>query len=265
MKKITLQILTNMKRAGERIAVATCYDASFAAILEESGVEVLLVGDSLGMVFQGLDSTLPVSLDEIIYHTACVARGRHHALLVSDLPFMSYATPERALESAGRVLKEGGAQMVKLEGGSTQLDTVRRLTDHGIPVCAHLGLLPQSIHKVGGYRVQGRDPASAAAIREDALALEQAGAQLLVLECVPASLAREVTASLTIPVIGIGAGSGCDGQVQVLYDLLGISIGKVPSFAHNFLHGCDSVSEAVARYVAAVKAGTFPSSEQSFS
>lgn len=264
MNKITITTLHKMKQAGEKIAAATCYDASFAHILEENGVEILLVGDSLGMVFQGLESTLPVAVEDMVYHTQCVARGRHTALLVTDMPFMSYSSPDIAMATAGRILKEGGAHMVKLEGGSTQMDTVMRLTDHGIPVCAHLGLLPQSVHKIGGYKVQGRDPASAAGIREDALALQQAGAQMLVLECVPTQLAREVTAALRIPVIGIGAGGGCDGQVQVLYDMLGITPGKVPSFAQNFLAATHSVAEAVAAYVAAVKAGRFPAEGQSF-
>jgi 3-methyl-2-oxobutanoate hydroxymethyltransferase len=264
MMKTTTRSLIQMKQSGEKIVVCTCYDASFASLLEQNGVEVLLVGDSLGMVFQGLESTLPVAVEEMVYHTRCVERGRTNALLVSDMPFMSYSSPELALETAGALLKEGGAQMVKLEGGSTQLETVARLSDHGIPVCAHLGLLPQSVHKIGGYRVQGRDSASATAIRDDALALQQAGAQLLVLECVPSALAAEVTRSLEIPVIGIGAGPDCDGQVQVLYDLLGITRGKVPSFARNFLQGADSVDQAIARYAAEVKAGRFPDAEHSF-
>ena len=264
MKKITTSTLMQQKSSGEKIVVSTCYDASFATILEEQGVEVLLVGDSLGMVFQGMESTLPVSLDAMVYHTQCVSRGRKSALLVTDMPFMSYSSPALALETAARILKEGGAHMVKLEGGSTQLETVSRLTDYGIPVCAHLGLLPQSVHKLGGYKVQGRDAGSAAAIREDALALQEAGAQMLVLECVPATLAAEVTAELKIPVIGIGAGPDCDGQVQVVYDMLGITRGQVPSFAQNFLLGAASIEEAVALYVKAVKSGTFPAESQSF-
>ncbi len=264
MKRITVTTLQKMKEAGEKIVMSTCYDASFATILEENGVEAMLVGDSLGMVFQGLESTLPVELDQMIYHTQCVARGRQRALLITDMPFMSYSTPELAMATAGRILKEGGAHMVKLEGGSTQLDTVARLTDHGIPVCAHLGLLPQSVHKTGGYKVQGRDAAGAAAIRDDALALQKAGAQMLVLECVPAALAGEISASLRIPVIGIGAGNGCDGQVQVLYDMLGITRGKLPSFSRNFLAEAASIEEAVASYSAAVKSGAFPDAERSF-
>jgi 3-methyl-2-oxobutanoate hydroxymethyltransferase len=264
MKRITVTTLQKMKEAGEKIVMSTCYDASFAAILAENGVETMLVGDSLGMVFQGLESTLPVEVDQMIYHSQCVARGCGNALLITDMPFMSYSTPELAMATAGRILKEGGAHMVKLEGGSTQLDTVARLTDHGIPVCAHLGLLPQSVHKTGGYKVQGRDATVAAAIREDAQALQQAGAQMLVLECVPAGLATEVSSALQIPVIGIGAGNGCDGQVQVLYDLLGITRGRVPSFSRNFMADSASIEEAVANYVAAVKSGDFPDAGRSF-
>jgi 3-methyl-2-oxobutanoate hydroxymethyltransferase len=229
MSEITLSTLFQMKQRGERIAVLTAYDASFARILDEAGVDVLLVGDSLGMVIQGRESTLPVDVDEMVYHTQCVVRGRRRALLVADMPFMSYGSPEQALHNAGRLMKEGGAHMVKLEGGAVQLETVRRLADHGIPVCAHLGLLPQSVYKLGGYRVQGRDEASARKMREDALALQAAGAQMLVLECVPRGLAGEIRASLRIPVIGIGAGPDCDGQVLVLYDLLGITPGKPPA------------------------------------
>jgi len=264
MSEITLSTLSQMKQRGERIAVLTVYDASFAHILDDAGVDVMLVGDSLGMVVQGRESTLPVDVDEMVYHTQCAVRGRRQALLVADMPFMSYGSAEQALHNAGRLMKEGGAHMVKLEGGAVQLETVRRLTDHGIPVCAHLGLLPQSIHKLGGYRVQGRDETAARKMREDAEALQVAGAQMLVLECVPRGLAQEITASLRTPVIGIGAGAACDGQVLVLYDLLGITPGKIPSFARNFLTGAGSIAEAVACYVQAVKAGTFPAEEESF-
>jgi len=264
MTRITTSTLIRMKERREKIAVLTCYDASFAALLEEAGVDVMLVGDSLGMVIQGHDSTLPVAVEEMVYHTGCVAEGRRRAFLIADMPFMSYSSSDQALATAGRLMKEGGAQMVKLEGGATQLETVRRLTSHGIPVCAHLGLLPQSVHRIGGYKVQGQDEASARILQEDALALEEAGAQMLVLECVPARLAADISESLAIPVIGIGAGAGCDGQVLVLYDMLGITPGKPPSFVRNFMAEGGTIQQAVAAYVAAVRNGSFPSPEQSF-
>jgi len=258
MHGLTITDLTRMKAAGEKIAVLTAYDASFARLAEQAGVDVLLVGDSLGMVVQGHQSTLPVTVDEMVYHAAAVARARSRALLVADMPFMSYGSPAEALVNAGRLMKEGGAHMVKLEGGAPQLDTVHHLTRHAVPVCAHLGLQPQSVYQLGGYRVQGRDADGARQIRDDALALQAAGAQLLVLECVPATLAAEVTASLAIPVIGIGAGAATDGQVLVIYDVLGIAGGKPPSFVRNFLVGQDSVADALAAYVRAVKDGSFP-------
>ena len=198
----------------------------------------------------------------MVYHTACVSRGRERALLVADLPFLACATPERALDHAGRLMQEGGAQVVKLEGGAPMLETVHRLTSQGVPVCAHLGLLPQSVNRLGGYRFQGRDHASAEAIRHDALAMQDAGASLLVLECVPTALATEISLTLTIPVIGIGAGAGCDGQVLVLYDMLGLNAGRPPSFSRDFLTGHGSMAEAVAAYVAEVRQGTFPSAAE---
>ena len=261
---ITTAKLMQMKAEGEKIAVLTAYDASFTSRLEDAGIDVILVGDSLGMVIQGQESTLPVDVDEMVYHTRCVARGRRNALLVADMPFMSYSSAEQALDTAGRLMKDGGAQMVKLEGGATQLETVRQLTANGIPVCAHLGLLPQSVHKLGGYRVQGRDEDSALAMKEDAQALELAGAQLLVLECVPTGLAAEIGRLLAIPVIGIGAGPGCDGQVLVLYDMLGITPGKAPKFSKDFLKGAGSVAQALADYVKSVKDGSFPGEDESF-
>ena len=261
---ITTAKLMQMKAEGEKIAVLTAYDASFTSRLEDAGIDVILVGDSLGMVIQGQESTLPVDVDEMVYHTRCVARGRRNALLVADMPFMSYSSAEQALDTAGRLMKDGGAQMVKLEGGATQLETVRQLTANGIPVCAHLGLLPQSVHKLGGYRVQGRDEDSALAMKEDAQALELAGAQLLVLECVPTGLAAEISRLLAIPVIGIGAGPGCDGQVLVLYDMLGITPGKAPKFSKDFLKGAGSVAQALADYVKSVKDGSFPGEDESF-
>ncbi|QKT02850.1 3-methyl-2-oxobutanoate hydroxymethyltransferase [Ectothiorhodospiraceae bacterium 2226] len=263
MSRLSLTQLRRMKREGTRIACLTAYDAAFATVLDEAGVDVLLVGDSLGMVLQGHDSTLPVTVDDMVYHCANVKRGSRHGLIVADLPSLSYATPERALDSAARLLKEGGAQVVKLEGGAPVLDAVRLLAAHGVPVCAHLGLLPQSVHKVGGYRVQGRG-AAGEALLEQARALEAAGADLLVLECVPAALAAQVTQALEIPVIGIGAGAGCDGQVLVLYDMLGITPGKRPSFVHDFMSEAGDVPGAVRAYVQAVKEGRFPGPEHSF-
>jgi 3-methyl-2-oxobutanoate hydroxymethyltransferase len=235
-------------------------------VLEAAGVDVLLVGDSLGMVLQGYGTTLPVSVDHMAYHCGCVARVRQRALLVVDLPFLSYRSPEQALASSARLMQDGGAQMVKLEGAGPHLETVRRLSEQGVPVCGHLGLLPQSVHRLGGYRVQGRSPAQAELIHRDALALQEAGADLLVLECVPTALAAEISRDLQIPTIGIGAGPGCDGQVLVLYDLLGITPtrGKPPRFVKNFLTEGRDIRAAVAAYVAAVKSGAFPAPEHGF-
>ncbi|MBK1641120.1 3-methyl-2-oxobutanoate hydroxymethyltransferase [Chromatium okenii] len=259
---VSVTTLTALKARGERIVCLTCYDASFAHLLDAAGIEVLLVGDSLGMVLQGHATTVPVTLEHMTYHSACVARGRTRALVIADLPFLTYATPEQALVSAARLMQEGGAHMVKLEGGTPLVPTVRRLTEQGVPVCAHLGLLPQSVHRLGGYRFQGRDPVSSEAIRHDALALQTAGASLLVLECVPAALAQDISASLTIPVIGIGAGAGCDGQVLVLHDLLGLNAGRPPSFSRNFLTGHASIAAAVTAYAAAVRDGSFPAAAE---
>ncbi|AGA92174.1 3-methyl-2-oxobutanoate hydroxymethyltransferase [Thioflavicoccus mobilis 8321] len=261
--QIGISTLAAMKQRREPIACLTCYEASFAQLLERAGVEVLLVGDTLGMVVQGHDTTLPVTIEQMTYHTACVARGRQRALLIADLPFLAAATPERALAAAGRLMQEGGAQMVKLEGGSAIRETVRQLTAQGVPVCGHLGLLPQSIHRLGGYRYQGRDHAGADAIRHDALALQAAGAGLLVLECVPAALAQEISLMLEIPVIGIGAGVETDGQVLVLHDALGLYPHRSPSFSRNFLPGHESVVDAIGAYVQAVKSRTFPAAEHS--
>ncbi|WP_455217549.1 3-methyl-2-oxobutanoate hydroxymethyltransferase, partial [Kaarinaea lacus] len=261
MGRITVSTLRQMKQDGEKIAVLTAYDASFARILEEAGVEILLVGDSLGNVIQGQDSTLPVTLGDMIYHTRIVSGASQKALVMADMPFMTYATPQQAKFSAGRLLKEGGAHMVKLEGGAVMVETVRELVDHGIPVCAHLGLLPQSVNKMGGYKVQGRDDKAARVILNDARAMEEAGADLLVLECVPSSLTKEIASNLEIPVIGIGAGPHCDAQVLVLYDMLGITPGKPPKFSKDFLEGAGSISNAVSSYVQAVKQGEFPTDE----
>jgi 3-methyl-2-oxobutanoate hydroxymethyltransferase len=264
MSRITVTHLRKMKQRGEKFAALTAYDASFARLLDEGGVEVALIGDSLGMVVQGRESTVAVSMEEMIYHCAMVSRGCERALLIADMPFMSYATPQQAMENAARLMKEGGAQMVKLEGGEVMVETVRQLTRRGVPVCAHLGLLPQSVHKLGGYRVQGRDEDAAAAMLADARAMEEAGADLLVLECVPRRLAVRITQALNIPVIGIGAGPETDGQVLVLYDMLGITPGKRPSFSHDFLADTGSVAGAIAAYVEQVKGGQFPADVHSF-
>ena len=247
-----------MHAAGEKIAMLTCYDASFARLLDDAGVDVLLVGDSLGMVLQGHDSTVPVSLDEMAYHTQCVARGNTHAWIVADLPFGSYhASTDQALRSAVRLM-QSGAHMVKLEGGGWTAETVRWLVERGIPVCAHLGLTPQSVHALGGYRVQGRDEQAAQTLHRHARELAEAGAAMLVLELMPSVLAGELTAALPIPVIGIGAGAACSGQVLVLHDMLGITRGKLPRFVRDFLNEGGGVEAAVKRYIAAVKDGSFP-------
>jgi len=264
MTAVTLDTLRNHKKRGEKFAALTAYDASFAGILEAADVELLLVGDSLGMVVQGRESTVPVTMEEMIYHTRAVRRGTRRALLMADLPFMSYATPELAMRNAARLMQEGGAHCIKLEAAAPLVDTVEALAMRGIPVCAHLGLSPQMVHKLGGYRVQGRGAAAAEAMLLDARAMETAGADLLLLECVPRTLAAEITAAVEIPVIGIGAGSATDGQVLVLYDLLGITPGRPPRFAHNFLAGAGTIEAAVADYVKAVREGHFPTAEQSF-
>jgi len=261
--KTTLSTLKTMRTNGEKIAVLTCYDASFARVLDAAGVDVLLVGDSLGMVVQGHTSTLPVKLAEMAYHTRCVAAGAERAFIVADLPFGSYQpSPERAFSASARLMA-AGAHMVKLEGGAVMLDTVAFLTQRGIPVCAHLGLLPQSVNQLGGYKVQGRDDAAAAQLIADARALEAAGAGLIVLEMVPAALAKAVTAALTIPTIGIGAGVECSGQVLVLYDMLGL-YPRAPKFSKNFIAGADGIEAAARAYVSAVKDGSFPAAEHAF-
>ena len=262
---VTVNTLRSLKQAREKIACLTVYDASFATLLDEAGIDVLLVGDSLGMVIQGRDSTVPVSMDDMVYHSAAAARGRRRALLMVDMPFMSYATPQQAMVNAARLMQEGGAHMVKLEGGSPQVETVAQLTARGIPVCAHLGLQPQSVHRLGGYRVQGRDAAAARAILQDAVALQEAGADVLLLESVPVGLAAEITQAVAIPVIGIGAGPDCDGQVLVLYDMLGITPGKRPKFAKDFMTGQPHIRAAVTSYIEAVKSGAFPAPEHCFS
>lgn len=261
---MTVPNLLAMKTRGEKIVALTAYDASFATQLDNAGIDVVLVGDSLGMVVQGQSSTLPVTLDEMLYHTAAVARGLHLALLITDLPFMSYRNPDAAAISSARLLAQGGAAMVKLEGAGHVLEVIRYLDEREVPVCAHLGLTPQSVHKLGGYRVQGKDKSEAERLLADAVAVEQAGADLLVLECVPATLAKRITDALRIPVIGIGAGVDCDGQILVLYDMLGITPGKRPRFSKDFLQQNGSIETALKAYAKAVRAAEFPASEHSF-
>jgi len=265
MEKISAQTLGKMKAAAEKIVSLTAYDYSFAALVERAGVEVVLVGDSLGMVMQGEDSTLPVTMEQMIYHSQCVARGCNKALRVVDMPFMSYqVSAAQALENAGRLMKEGKADMVKLEGGERVCDSIQAMVDNGIPVCGHLGLTPQSVNTIGGYRVQGRDKKTANRILADAKLLQQAGASLLVLEAVPVSLANQVTKELDIPTIGIGAGAGTDGQVLVLQDMLGLYPKPSPKFSKNFMSGQDSIEAAIKAYVNAVKTGQFPTADHSF-
>jgi len=265
VKPVTLFELGKMRAEGRKISMLTCYDASFAAVLERAGVDVALVGDSLGNVLQGQKSTLPVTLDHMVYHTECVARGCNRPFIVSDLPFGSYhESPAQAMRSAARLLA-AGAQMVKLEGGAFMAETARFLVERGVPVCAHIGLTPQSVHQLGGYRVQGRSEAGAAQLKADALALEQAGAALMVLEMVPAAVAKDVTASLSsMATIGIGAGPDCDGQVLVLHDMIGVYPGKKARFVRNFMIGATSIDEAVSRYVQAVGDRSFPAPEHCY-
>ena len=263
--RTTVRSLQAMKQAGEKIACLTAYDASFAQVLDRAGVDVVLVGDSLGMVIQGNETTLPVTVDDMLYHSKAVASGLNRALLMVDMPYLSYTSPEQALDNAGRIMKYTNAQMVKLEGGAEQAGIVARLMQHGIPVCAHLGLQPQRVHKLGGYRVQGREQQAADAMLLEAQQLEQAGADMMLLECVPQQLAESITAALAIPVIGIGAGARCDGQILVLYDILGISAGRVPKFSRNFIADSGDIETAVRAYVAAVRSGLFPGDEHVFS
>ncbi len=262
---LTVPRLRQMKSAGEKIVSLTAYDASFARVLDVAGVDLVLVGDSLGMVLQGHASTLPVTVADIVYHCACVARGMHAPLLVADMPFGSYATPERALDSALPMLSQGHASMVKLEGAGHALDVIRFLSERDIPVCAHLGLTPQSVLRLGGFGVQGREERAAQRLREEARAVAEAGADLLVLECVPSALAAEITGDIAIPTIGIGAGPDCDGQILVLHDMLGMASGhRRPRFVRNFLEGRDSIEGAVRAYAEAVRDGSFPAAEHGY-
>ncbi|NBF06126.1 3-methyl-2-oxobutanoate hydroxymethyltransferase [Pseudomonas sp. Fl5BN2] len=265
MPDITLTTLQNLKHKGEKIAMLTCYDATFAHTCCEAGVDVLLVGDSLGMVLQGHDSTLPVSTADMAYHVAAVKRGNNGAMIVADLSFMSYATPEQALSSSAQLM-QAGAHMVKIEGAAWLAESVRLLNERGVPVCVHMGLTPQTVNVLGGYKVQGRNESQARQMRADAIALEQAGAAMLLLECVPSELATEITQAVKIPVIGIGAGSATDGQVLVIHDMLGLSLsGRSPKFVKNFMAGKDSIQAALSAYVQEVKAVTFPGVEHGFS
>jgi 3-methyl-2-oxobutanoate hydroxymethyltransferase len=257
-KQVTLHRLREMHAGGEKIAMLTCYDASFARVLDEAGVESLLVGDSLGMVLQGRATTLAVSIEEMAYHTGCVARGNRTAWIIADMPFGSYQESAEVAMRHAALLMQQGAHMIKLEGGGWTAPIVRFLVDRGIPVCAHLGFTPQSVHALGGYRVQGRDQEAARIMRQQAEDLAAAGAAMLVLEMVPAGVARDVTKALPIPTIGIGAGAGCSGQVLVLHDMLGLTGGEPLRFVRNFLDGSDSVDHAVRQYVADVKGGRFP-------
>lgn len=262
--RLTVPALRQMKAEGRRIASVTAYDAGFARSVDAAGLDLVLVGDSLGMVCQGHDSTLPVTVDDIAYHVACVARGLRSALLVADLPFQADATPERALEASTRFL-QAGAAMVKLEGAGPKLEVIRFLAEREIPVCAHLGLTPQSVLRLGGYKVQGREQAAAERLLADARAVAEAGADVLVLECVPSALAARITAAIAIPTIGIGAGPGCDGQILVLHDLLGMNSGhRRPRFVKDFLAEGGSIEGALRAYAAAVRDGSFPAPEHGY-
>jgi 3-methyl-2-oxobutanoate hydroxymethyltransferase len=261
---VNVGTLVRMKAEGEKIACITAYDASFATLVDDAGADVVLVGDSLGMVIQGHDTTVPVTLQDIIYHCRAVAKGLYRPFLMADMPFMTYASREQALDNAVRLMQDGGAKMVKLEGGAGQVEIVEFLANHDIAVCAHLGLKPQSVHKVGGFRVQGREDAAAERMMRDAKALEAAGADVVLLECIPAALGAEITKALHVPVIGIGAGPDTDGQILVLYDVLDITSGRKPKFSKNFLAGQDSALEAVKAYTQAVKSRTYPGPEHCF-
>lgn len=265
MPDITVTSLQALKQKGEKITMLTCYDATFAHAASEAGVEVLLVGDSLGMVLQGHDSTLPVTTADMAYHVASVKRGNQGALIMADLPFMSYATLEQTFANSA-ALMQAGAHMVKIEGAAWLAESIRLLADRGIPVCAHMGLTPQSVNVLGGYKVQGRLETQARQMRADAITLEQSGAAMLLLECVPSELAQEISHAVKIPVIGIGAGSATDGQVLVMHDMLGLSItGRVPKFVKNFMVGQPDIQAALRAYVNAVKDVSFPGTEHGFS
>jgi len=261
---VTLSTLANMKANGEKIACITCYDASFAALVDEADADVVLVGDSVGMVIQGHDTTVPVTMDHIVYHLKAVARGLNRPFLMADLPFMSYPSKDLALSNSVRLMQEGGAKMVKLESGAGQTEIVEFLANHDIAVCAHLGLKPQSVHKTGGFRVQGRKDAAAERMIRDAKALEAAGADMVLLECIPKELGKTITSELQVPVIGIGAGPDVDGQILVLYDVLDITPGRKPRFVRNFMQGAANNLEGLKAYVRAVKSREYPAPEHNF-
>ena len=262
-KAVTVNTLATLRNAGEKITMLTCYDASFASLMDRCGIEILLIGDSLGMVCAGHQSTLPVTVNDIAYHTASVARGAKNAMIVADLPFGAYGTPETAYANAVLAM-QAGAHMVKIEGGAWLAHTIKFLTDRGVPVCAHLGLTPQSVHQLGGYKVQGKTTESADLLKADALKIQAAGASIVVLEAIPSALGKEVTELLSIPTIGIGAGPDCSGQVLVMHDLLGVFPGRKARFVKNFMEGQTSIDGAVKSYVAAVKDGSFPAPEHCF-
>lgn len=262
---VNVATLRQMKADGRPIACLTAYDASYAVLVDAAGTDLVLVGDSLGMVIQGHETTVPVTVGDIIYHTRNVARGLRRAFLVSDMPFMSYTDPDQALRNAVQLMQEGGAMMIKLESGESQVEIVRHLARHDIPVCAHLGLKPQSVHKIGGFKVQGREPGEAKRMVDSARRLQDTGADIVLLECVPNEVGAAVTDALEIPVIGIGAGPGVNGQILVLYDILGITQGRTPRFVRNFMQGLDSPLEAIRAYVNAVRDGSYPAPEHCFS
>ncbi|MCH9025697.1 MAG: 3-methyl-2-oxobutanoate hydroxymethyltransferase [Proteobacteria bacterium] len=262
---VTISTLEKMKAEGMPIACLTAYDASFANLVDEAGVDLVLAGDSLGMVIQGHPTTVPVTVDDVVYHCKAVARGLTRSFLVGDLPFLSYTTPQQAMGNSRRLMQEGRAKMVKLEGGAMQVEIVEYLASRDVPVCAHIGLKPQSVHKLGGYKIQGRDPATAKQMLADARALENAGADIVLLECIPNELGARITSELKVPVIGIGAGPDVDGQILVLYDILNITIGRKPRFAQDFTIGGRSPIDAVKAYVEAVRSGDYPAPEHCFS
>jgi 3-methyl-2-oxobutanoate hydroxymethyltransferase len=261
---VNVATLVRMKAEGEKIACITAYDASFATLVDDAGCDLVLVGDSLGMVIQGHDTTVPVTLNDVIYHCKAVAKGLYRPFLLADMPFMTYASKEQALDNAVRLMQDGGAKMVKLEGGAGQVEIVEFLANHDIAVCAHLGLKPQSVHKVGGFRVQGREQAAAEQMMRDAKALESAGADIVLLECIPSQLGAQITRELQVPVIGIGAGPDTDGQILVLYDVLDITAGRKPKFSKNFMEGQATPLDAIKAYTQAVKSRTYPASEHCF-
>lgn len=261
---VNIATLQRMKAEGEKIAWLTAYDASFALLVDNAGVDVVLVGDSLGMVIQGHETTVPVTMDDMVYHSRAVARGLRRAFLVADMPFMSYASREQALGNAVRLMQEGGAKMVKLESGAGQIGVVEFLANHDIPVCAHIGLKPQSVHKVGGFRVQGREQEAAERMKREAVDLQNAGADIVLLECVPSALGAEVTQALAVPTTGIGAGPDVDGQVLVLYDVLDLTPGRKPRFVRNFMQDAASPLLALEAYVQAVKDRSYPAPEHCF-